>query len=128
MKSQHITFDNEESFESKINTMNDQLKLKIIQYMTTDTAEYEHMQYFGLTPRQSCTISDIIFAELQLLSNYTLIDWCYEISTEIMTGISAFMNGLVEINRVSTFTPYEYAILIYNSIIKQLDTLIICVY
>ena len=42
-------------------------------------------------------------------------------SSNIMLGISGFLDGLVKIKRINDFTSNEYATLIHNSIMYQLD-------
>ncbi len=121
MEPQTIIFKSNEDYISKRNKMYDNIKDIINECVITDKFEYEHMSYQGLTSRQDLYISVVLCDELKKFTEHKCDDWCDKISFNIMLGINGFLNGLIKIKRVTDFTAKEYAKLIHNSIMYQLD-------
>lgn len=121
MKSQEVIFKNDEDYLSRRNKMYDNINKTIIKWVITDKFEYEHMSYQGLTSRQQIHIGDSLRYELKNFTEHKCDEWCDNVSFNIMLGISGFLDGLVNIERITEFTAKEYTKLIHNSIIYQLD-------
>ena len=121
MKPQTVIFKSDEDYISKRNKMYDNIKETIDKWVITDKFEYEHMSYQGLTSRQDLHISDVLRDELKDFTQNKCDDWCDEICFNIMLGIRGLLDGLVKIKRITDFTAEEYAKLIHNSIMYQLD-------
>jgi hypothetical protein len=121
MESQEVIFKNKEDYLSRRNKMYDNIKETIIEWIIKDKFEYEHMSYQGLTPRQRLHIEDSLRYELKKFTEHKCDEWCDNVSFNIILGIRGFLDGLSEIKRITDFTAEEYAKLIHNSIIYQLD-------
>ncbi len=116
-----IHFQNKEEYIIKRDLMYENIKKTIDEWVVTDTFEYEHMDYQGLTSRQKINIGYTLIEELKKFTNNMYNDWCDEIVFYIIHGLKGFLDGLVKINKITNFTAEELSILIYNSIIYQLD-------
>ena len=121
MESQKVIFKNNEDYLSRRNKIYDNIKETIIKWIIKDKFEYKHMSYQGLTSRQELYIGDSLRYELKNFTEHKCDEWCDNVSFNIMLGISGFLDSLVKIERITDFTAEEYAKLIYNSIIYQLD-------
>jgi len=121
MELNKVIFSNVDEYLLKRNKMYDNIKKTIIECVTEDTFEYEHMSYQGLTSRQRLYIIESLSNELQNFTQNKCNDWCDDISFKIILGIEGFLDGLVKINKINNFTGEEYADLIHNSIVYQLD-------
>ena len=118
---QQVIFKSDDDYISKRDKMYDNIKETINKWVIKDKFEYEHMSYQGLTSRQHFNIEEKITHELKEFTENKCDDWCDETSFYIMLGIKGLLNGLVKIKRIADFTAEEYAKLIHNSIIYQLD-------
>jgi len=121
MKPQPVIFKSNEDYVSQRNKMYDNIKETINKWVITDKFEYEHMSYQGLTSRQQLYIEAKITHELKEFTKNKCDDWCDETSFYIILGIRGLLDGLVKIKRITDFTAEEYAKLIHNSIMYQLD-------
>jgi hypothetical protein len=116
-----IIFKDNNDYLSKRNKMYDNIKETIDEWVIKDKFEYEHMSYQGLTSRQEINIRETLTNELNKFTGQKYDNWCNELSFNIILGIRGFLDGLIKIERITDFTAEEYAKLIYNSIIYQLD-------
>ena len=121
MKPQAVIFTSAEDYISKRNKMYDNIKETIDEWVIKDKFEYEHMSYQGLTSRQQLNIEETLTHELKKFTEHKCDDWCDETSFYIMLGIRGLLDGLVKIKRITDFSAKEYAKLIHNSIMYQLD-------
>jgi hypothetical protein len=121
MKPHTVIFKSNEDYISLRDKMYDNIKETINKCVITDKFEYEHMNYQGLTSRQNLYIFDALSDELKKFTEHKCDNWCDEISFNIMLGIRGFLDGLVKIEKINDLKAEEYAKLIHNSIMYQLD-------
>ena len=125
MEQQKVIFEKDEDYVLKRNIMYDNIKKIIFDCIVEDEFEYRHMSNLGLTPRQKLEISPVLNNELNKFSDNKCIEWCDKTSIYIILGIEAFLDALIKIKRINDFTAEEYTELIYNSIIYQLDNVLV---
>jgi hypothetical protein len=125
MEQHKIIFENYDDYISKQDIMYENIKKIIFDCIVEDEFEYRHMSNLGLTPRQKLEISPVLNNELNKFSDNKCIEWCDKTSFNIILGVEGFLDGLVKIKRINDFTAEEYTELIYNSIIYQLDNVLV---
>ena len=121
MKSQQVIFKDVNDYLSRRNKMSDNIKGSIIEWVIKDKFEYEQMIYQGLTSKQMVNIDETLRDELAKFTEHKCDDLCYKISLNIILGIMGIFDGLNIIKRSTDFSAEEYAELIHNSIMYQLD-------
>lgn len=121
MSFSQVLFENEEEYNRKKTIMYKNIKETIINCVVTDTFEYKHMNYYGLTPRQAVHIEEILKNELNTFSENQCNEWCSTTTTYIIWSLRGFFDSLIKINKINDFTAEEIVVLIYNTIIYQLD-------
>ena len=134
-----ILYSSENEWNNSLNQAYKIIKDGVDKWIVNDEFEYNGMRVFGLCPRQRMNISRYIEEGLYIIvkKSFPLSPrpcpwkkWVSRISYEIMYGIEAFINALMEINIEKetlwdiiyrTTTPQQLSDMIYKNIIWQLD-------
>jgi len=66
-------------------------------------------------------IEEILKKELNKFSENQCNEWCSTTTTYIIWSLRGFFDSLIKINKINDFTAEEIVVLIYNTIIYQLD-------
>ena len=121
-----IEYSNLEEWETKKKEAYQIIKNGLNEWIVEDNLEYQHMYYWGLTPKQIINIPKYIEQALKIITKENNKEWIINISHDIINGIEGFLNafiktGIWDLIHSPELGPETMSNLIYNYIIWKLD-------
>ena len=118
IKTPKILFDNDVDFRTKKDQIFNNIK-EGCDLCILDNQWYDLFK--DLDVDSNHTLSKIISDELKKITNNEHNDWCFNISSNILDGISSIIQSLFKINKFEDFTINELNNFIFEYIVFMLD-------
>jgi len=111
--------------DEELNELLKQMFIKIKEILVNciidDEFEFKFMEEYGLTPRQQCSLEEILQKEFNKLTNNKFDSWCNNTIFHIVNGVHGALTSLLKLGKIEEFTPEEMVEFIYNIIVYQID-------
>ena len=115
-----IYIQNNELWQYKKEVMYDIIKTSIDEYILEEFDDYEDMQYNGLSSLQRININNILYKELNKITEHKYCTWCENKAYDIVYSIEGAIQGLIYTDKINNFRDFEISEFIYKNIIWQL--------